>query len=186
MKKTITGTIVFAVLGCFSLLATATAAQDWEQALTKALDAGKIEMARYESTTAKDGGLAYTRTEEKILTDAFTAAFKAKAPACGVMKLSIEKRYTPFMVIKTIYSVGENLNIDEVCTCATEAGVLKAVTLQAAREAKDSNEKPKFKPDEIAQSQCLGQGLAYTEQGQPGDVIPIPNPNPPVSPSVPK
>jgi hypothetical protein len=76
-----------------------------------------------------------------------------------------------------IYGVGGDLEIDAVCSCATEAGVAKAVIADAATDAVTLLDEPVYDISEVSRSQCL-TGLAYQL-----DAGGEPDPPPPPPPS---
>ena len=78
-----------------------------------------------------------------------------KAPACEVMKIAVDLKYNPYSTIKTIFAVGGEVKLDQLCMCATESGITKEIIAKAASDATSSLGKPIFSRDEIIQSQCL-------------------------------
>lgn len=123
-------------------------------------------------------GLPYTPPEGVVLEEAITYALSEEKGdrACECMIMAVELDYNPYSVLKTIYGVGGDLEIDQLCSCATESGVTRAIIAQAATDAVNPlNGEPVYDAGEISRSQCL-TGLAYPE-GEP--------PPPPVSPVVP-
>ena len=159
MKKRIGMAALTALFLCFA----ATASADWRTDFIQALDDGKTSETG--PVEGKGEGLAYTPTEESVLAGAIFDAVADEAPTCEVMRLAIEKEYNPYLVIKNIFGVGGNLELDQVCGCATDQGVMKAVIAKAALDAVGPGNKPVYQMDEVAQSQCLGDevGLAFTE-----------------------
>lgn len=154
-----------------------------EDKLTASLQRGKAEN---KNTT---GGLAYTAAEFSVLERAYIDLFKENedCPPCEVMKVSVDLEYNPYDVIKLIYSLGKDVRLDQLCMCAVEQGINKAIIANAAVDAQ-TLDKPKFQRDEITQSQCLRgeEGLAYTEaEGPIPKIDPPPTPNP-ISASQPK
>lgn len=149
--------IVVAAVYCCAPV-SAEAQGGWQEALQSALEKGKTAPEAPES-----GGLAYTPSEETILEEALTAALAEEKGdrSCECMKMAIDLDYNPYSVLKAIYSVGGDLEIDILCSCATEAGVMKAVIAKAATDAVTPLNEPVYDVDEIARSQCLS-GLAYT------------------------
>lgn len=145
----------------------------WQDVYQQMLEKGK------ESTQTNDAGLGYTPAEATVLEEAVSYALSGEKGdrACECMKIAVELEYNPYLVLKTIYGLGGDMEIDQVCSCATEAGVTKAIIAQAATDAVTPLDKPVYNVDEIAQSQCL-TGLAY--QVNPGNPPPPPPP-PPVS-----
>lgn len=137
-------------------------AGDWRIEYMDALEAGKAVELPQGQTQAE--GLAYTPPEEVVLEEAISRAMEKKAPACECMKIAVDLDYNPYSVLKNIYSAGGDLELDQLCICATEAGIMKAIIAKAAKKAVSPLGEPIFKRDEIAQSQCLGgeEGLPYT------------------------
>jgi hypothetical protein len=127
----------------------------------------------------EDGGLAYTPPEEVVLEEAVSFALSDEKGdrACECMRMAVELEYNPYLVIKTIYSVGGDLEIDQLCLCSTEAGVMRAIIAQAATDATTSRNEPIYDEDEIARSECL-RGLAFTlaEDDQKKKEDPDPDP----------
>ncbi len=145
--------------------------EPWQIAFTAALKAGKP--SPLPQGQAQEEGLAYTPPEETVLKEAISAAMEQEASACECMKIAVDLEYNPYAVLKAIYSSEGNVKLDQLCNCATEAGIMKAITAKAAGDALSSSGTPKFPQDEITQSQCLGgeeastdtppeEGLAYT------------------------
>jgi|SRR6056297_437005 len=124
-------------------------------------------------------GLGYTLSEISILENSYIelAEINDNFPSCEVMKLSINMNYNPYYVIKTIYSIGESVDLDKVCMCAVELGVSKSIIAVSAIDARDYSNDPVFSRDEVVQSQCLNEGLGYTEEGKPLNEIKIPKIN---------
>jgi hypothetical protein len=96
------------------------------------------------------------------------------------MKMAVDLEYNPYSVLKAIYSQGGDLEIDPLCTCATEAGVMKAVIARAAADAVTPLNEPVYDVDEIARSQCLS-GLAFTASEEPTEPPDDPDDDPDVS-----
>jgi len=109
----------------------------------------------------KTGGLGYTLSEDEALEKAIHKAMDQKAPACEAMKLAVDLDFNPYNVISGIFNSGADIDLDQLCMCATEGGISKSLTASAANAAADAN---MLNRDEIIQSQCLNQGLAYTEE----------------------
>lgn len=173
----------------FSLLiGTFTFAEDnkenkWEKDFIQALQKGKIVKK------AKGGGLGYTlaqeEAEEKTLKKAIQKAMDSKAPPCEAMKIAVDMKYKAYSVIKNVFSSGGEVDLNQMCMCATEKGVNKQTIAQAAREAQTSDGKAVFMPDEVTQAQCLREiGLGYTTADAPDPIQP-PDPPDPVSASGP-
>jgi hypothetical protein len=111
----------------------------------------------------KTGGLGYTITEEEALEKAIKTAMDQKAPACEAMKLAVDLNFNPYAVVSGIFSSGAEIDLDQLCMCATESGISKSLMAQAASAAADAN---MLNRDEITQSQCLREGLGYTEEAK--------------------
>ncbi|MBI9089258.1 MAG: hypothetical protein JEZ12_08580 [Desulfobacterium sp.] len=155
-----------------NLFAAEPAAKEaWQIAYTAALVDGKANPPP--QGQALKEGLAYTPPEEMVLKEAVSKAMEKEASACECMKIAIDLEYNPYAVLKAIYSSEGNVQLDQLCMCATEAGIMKAITAKAAVDSLSSSGAPLFQQDEITQSQCLGgeegrintppeEGLAYT------------------------
>lgn len=166
MKK-ILAVLTLLILTFCTHLTPSAAEQDWRTEYITALQDGKAVV----TPTPGDGGLAYTPSEEQVLMKAVSKAMEQEASACECMKIAIDLDYNPYDVLKSIYSTGGNVKLDQLCMCATEAGIMKAIIAKAASDALLPTGEPLFDLDEITQSQCLrsDQGLAYTppEAGLP-------------------
>jgi hypothetical protein len=158
----------------------------WQTEFETALKDGQFQLKRKNS-----GGLGYTPTEqelfmdeEKILSTAIKKALKKEAPPCECMKIAIDFDYNPYSVIKNIYASAKDLDLDQLCMCATEKGV--GVSSQVVKKAATDAGRPL---DEITQSQCLNEdvGLAFTleQEDSTEDMDPPDRPIDPLSPSVP-
>lgn len=112
----------------------------------------------------KTGGLGYTITEEEALEKAIKKAMDKKAPACEAMKLAVDLNFNPYAVVSGIFNSGAEIDLDQLCMCATESGISKSLMAQASSAAADAN---MLTRDEITQSQCIREGLGYTEDAQP-------------------
>lgn len=126
---------------------------DGEDALIKALQKGKQD-------SPKSDGLGYTQAGPDFLKLAYKELFSTNKdyPTCEVMKLSIDLKYNPYDVLINLYAINKEVDLDQLCMCATEAGISKSLITQAAiNGAKDRR-------DEIPQSQCLREGLGYTPE----------------------
>lgn len=142
----------------------------WEKEFVQALQKGKAVMA--EPTK----GLGYTPAEETVLEGAIKKAMDLKAPPCEAMKIAVDLKYNPFSVLKNIFGYGGEVNLDQLCMCATESGVNKQIIAKAATDAMTPLGTPVFPRDEITQAQCLREiGLGYTA----AETIPPPIPPPP-------
>jgi hypothetical protein len=155
---------------------SASSAEDWQDVFQSMLEKGKTGSAPSDS-----GGLAYTAPESVALEDAIAYALSGEQGdrACECMTMAVKYDYNPYTVLKTIYSLGGDLEIDTLCSCATASGITKAVIAKAATDAVTPLNEPVYDTDEIAQSQCLS-GLAYTppvtEPNDPPREPPGPNP----------
>jgi TolB-like protein len=122
-------------------------------------------------------GLAYTPPEAVTLQNAISKALEKEKEGrvCECMKMAVDLEYNAYLVIKTIYEAGGDLEIDQLCMCATEAGVMKAIVAKAAREAVSPLGNPVYTTDEIAQTSCFRgeEGLAYTPGEVPLAAIPV-------------
>lgn len=147
----------------------------WQDGYLAALKKGKAVQSR--SAHPPAAGFAYTPPEAVVLQEAILKALEKDrgTRVCECMKMAVDADYNAYLVIKTIYEVGGNLEIDQLCMCATEAGVMKAILAKAAKEAASPLGEPVFSPDEIAQANCFRgeEGLAYTPGDGPPIVIPI-------------
>lgn len=132
----------------------------WEKDYIESLEKGlEIEQNNTE-------GLGYTQSKNHILYDAIEKALEEEAYSCEVLKIAVDMEYDAYFTIKYIYALGNDLNVDQLCMCAVEAGIKPQVIARSAVDAVSPiTEEPIYEMDEIAQSQCLkGQtGLAYTE-----------------------
>ena len=143
----------------------------WEKEYVHALQKGKLNQTQ-------GGGLGYTQTEDEILADAIKKAIEMKAPPCEAMKIAVDLNYPAFSVIISIFASGGEVDLNQMCMCATEKGVTKQVIAQAARQAQ-INGQAVYPPDEVTQAQCLREGLGFTEAAEfPEDIPPGPTPNP--------
>ena len=180
----ITGLIAFAIPGHAQNQNTTDQEADWEAVFTLALQDGRAEI---KATSGADNteALAYTlsleeqrKQEDRILRQAIKEAVDMKAPPCQIMKTAIvdlkHLEFKPYSVIKNIYATGGEIDLNDVCECATEKGVSKQVITQAALDATDDNNKPVYMPDEITQAQCFRQdiGLGFSEEFDPVEAIP--------------
>lgn len=158
------------------LLSSPCSAQDdhWEREFIIALQKGKSQIIQ------TSGGLGYTRPENDILDDAIKRAMEQQAPPCDAMKIAVNLKYNPFNVIKSIFGYGGEIDLDQVCMCATESGVKKQIIARAASNATSPLGDSVFQRDEIAQSQCLNEMvLAYTSPFIPiPDIPPLEKPDP--------
>jgi len=114
-----------------------------------------------------------------ILKDAITKALDGEAPACEVMRIAVGMDYKPYFVMRNIYEHSQGVKLDELCWCATSDGIETFITSKAVADAKNNNNEPVFRQNEIAKSDCLKQGLAYTAALNSPDPITPPGPPPP-------
>jgi hypothetical protein len=151
--------------------------ENWRNDYMSTLKKGKAVALPAGQT--QSAGLAYTPPEAVVLQEAVSKALEKEKGdrVCECMKVAVDLEYNPYLVIKTIYEAGGDLEIDQLCMCASEAGVMKAIIAKAAREAVSPLGEPVYSPDEIAQTSCFRgeEGLAYT----PGEIalveIPVDN-----------
>jgi hypothetical protein len=151
---------------------------DWRNDYLATLKKGKA--VTLPSGQPQATGLAYTPSEAVALQEAITKALETEKAdrVCECLKIAVDLDYNAYLVIKTIYEAGGDLKIDQLCMCATEAGVMKAIIAKAAKEAVSPLGDPVYAPDEIAQTSCFRgeEGLAYTEGGEVALVdIPVDN-----------
>ncbi len=177
--------IILTTLLIFSLaiLSSISFAQDnlWEKTYVDALQKGVTTANNVIKTNNnKGGGLGYTPSQETILEGAIKNAIALKAPACQMMKIAIDMNYNPYSVIKDIFSLGGEIDLNQLCMCATESGINKQIVARAAQEAVSPLGTPIYKRDEIAQAQCLrevGLGFSPSAVKSPPKVTP---PEPPI------
>ncbi|MCM2285297.1 MAG: hypothetical protein NDI81_10975 [Desulfobacula sp.] len=142
----------------------------WEKEFVQALQKGKIVPA------GQAQGLGYTPAEETVLEGAIKKAMELKAPPCEAMKIAVDLKYSPFSVLTNIFGYGGEVDLDQLCMCATESGINKQIIAKAATDAVTPLGTPVFPRDEITQAQCLREiGLGYTA----AETIPPPIPPPP-------
>ena len=153
----------------------------WERDFILALQKGKQQAIR------NTGGLGYSLSESAVLEQAIARAMKQQAPPCDAMKIAVDLKYSPYEVIRQIFRHGGELDLDQVCLCATEKGIQKPIIARAAVDAATPDGASAFERDEVAQSQCLREtGLGYTLAMIPMERIPPPPPPlPPISISAP-
>lgn len=142
----------------------------WEAEFVKALQEGK----------AKDlqpgEGLGYTPDEEQVLKDALEKALSQQAPPCETMKIAVDLQYQPYSVLKNIFSSNAEVDLNQMCMCATEKGVRTEIFTQAADDVN--------RLDEVTQAQCIG--LGFTEALADIEVIDDPDDPPPFSTETPE
>ncbi len=91
------------------------------------------------------------------------------------MKIAIDLKYNKYYILKYIYSTGGELEIDELCMCATEGGIAKHLIAQAVKDAVSYTGNPVYGIDEIAQARCINRGLGYTEALDAPSLIEMPS-----------
>ena len=161
MRNIIAALLIFIGLTAFTLpgFAQDNAKQQWDVAFVHDLE--KIRSQK------KTGGLGYTLSQEEALNQAIKKAMDQQAPPCEAMKLAVDRNFNPYNVITGIFSSGAEIDLNQLCMCATEGGISKSLLARAAEAATDKN---MLTRDEITQSQCLREGLGYT----PAEVATIP------------
>ena len=162
MNKLLSALTALAMVTCLSSILFAAEQDDWRTPYITALQDGKTTT----TTQARGEGLAYTASEEQVLMDAVSKALELNAPTCECMKIAIDLEYNPYSVLKSIYSFGGEIELDQLCMCATETGIMKAIIAKAAMDAISSTGEAVFDRDEVSQFNCLKgeQGLAYTPE----------------------
>ena len=150
--------------------------RQWEKEFIAALQKGKAV------NQTKTGGLAYTPPESTVLEAAIKQALSQNAPACEAMKIAADLQYQPYEILTDIFTHGGEVNLNQLCMCATETGINKQIVAQAATQAKSTSGTPVFDRDEIAQTQCLREiGLGYTPLDTLPDPVAPPDPPTPFS-----
>jgi len=145
----------------------------WEQDFRQALQKGKAKIK------GQGAGLGYTPAEETVLEEAIKKAMEQKAPPCEVMRIAVDLKYNSYSVIKNVFGYGGEVDLNQLCMCATESGVNKQTIAQAATDAVSPLGTPVYSRDEIVQAQCLKEGLGYTvEASEPDPIDPGPEPEP--------
>ncbi|MCF6248812.1 MAG: hypothetical protein L3J69_15860 [Desulfobacula sp.] len=148
----------------------------WEKDFVQALQKGKAKSMN------KSGGLGYQGAESSVLEKAVKKAMEQKAPPCEAMKIAVNLQYQAYDVISNIFSQGAEVNLNQLCMCATESGINKQLVAKAAKDTVTPLGKPVFPRDEIAQAQCLNDvGLGYTQPTLPPPPIKPPVPPNPIS-----
>lgn len=148
-------------------------AQDTE---TKSWDLQFVSDLQKIKSQQKTDGLGYTLSEEEALEIAIKKAMDQKAPPCEAMKLAVDLEFNPYNVITGIFNSGAEIDLEQLCMCATEGGIPRSLLAQATEAAAEAN---RLTRDEIAQSQCLREGLGYTAEAfitPPDDPDPKPDP----------
>jgi hypothetical protein len=127
------------------------------------------------SNPQKTDGLGYTLSREEALESVIKSAVDNGAPPCEALKLAVALNFNPYSVLMGMFKSGAKISLNDLCLCATEIGgsdvlpkrglaevvVDKGLMRQAADDAVD---RYLVTRDEVTQSQCLQQGLAYTEE----------------------
>lgn len=154
--------LVILMMVLFSTVVFAESQEQYSQMLKN----GKVKLAQVSSIKVKNGeplGLGYTQTELGILESAISFGIDKECEPCEMMKEAINQQYHAYDTIKLIYSKGGDVKLDQLCMCAVEQGIQKTIIVQAMVDAVNSYGKPRFDRDEVIQSQCLGEGLGYTQ-----------------------
>ncbi len=141
--------------------------EKWEEAFNSALAKAKEEAADSDA-------------RKQLLDEAIRNALNQGAPGCQLLKMAVKSEFDPYAALLSIYSSGM-VGLDEICMCATEQGINKAVIAQAASNATASGGGSVYTRDEITQSQCLQAILPYTPADEAGP--PPPPPPPPIPPA---
>jgi hypothetical protein len=149
----------------------------------------KIQKKQWETEYTAMLNQPATTPEEKIiiLKNAIARALDRDAPSCEVMRIAIGLDYKPYFVIRYIYEKSKHAKLDELCWCSASDGIEAFIISKAAADARTSDNNPVFRQNEIAKSDCLKKGLAYTaELNSPDPIIPPepppPNPRSPITP----
>ena len=146
----------------------------WESEFVQALLKGKemIETGRNE--------LADAPYQETILAEAVKQAIVIKnTQACQALKIAVDLEYNPYSVIKNIFSHGGEIDLNQLCSYATQYGINKQIFAKASKDAVSPLGEPVFSRNELAQCQCLQEiGLGYREPvvERPDIVKPPPKP----------
>jgi DNA-directed RNA polymerase beta' subunit len=84
--------------------------------------------------------------------------------ACDCLNMALGMGHNPYQVLQTIFEVGNDLELNQLCECASASGVMTATIAKAARDAVSSTNQNIYTISEIAQSQFFRgkEGLAYT------------------------
>lgn len=152
----------------------------WQNAYVTALEKGKKAVDRQGS------GLGFTPSEATVLEQAIKAAMEMKAPPCEALKIAVDLKYSPYAVLTNVFAHGGEVNLNQLCMCATEGGISKQIVARAAADAASPLGTPVYSRDEIAQAQCLQDiGLGYAEKAQTPPPIEPPDPPPSFSASSP-
>ncbi|MCD4720947.1 MAG: hypothetical protein K8S13_13980 [Desulfobacula sp.] len=167
---------IFLIILSLSLVALSSIsfAEDnsWEKQFIQTLQAGRA------INTNTGGGLAYTPTDDTVLERAIQKAMEMDAPPCEAVKIAVDLKYNPYSVIKNVFGYGGEVDLNQLCMCATESGINKQIIAKAAADAASPLGTPIYSRDEIAQAQCL-TGLGYTPfANAPSRIKPLPKPKP--------
>ena len=149
-------------------------AQDnaWKAEFIEALEKAKAASAN------TSGGLGYTPSEDVALEEAIKKAMEMKAPPCEAMIEATRLEFNPYSIMKNIFGHGGEVDLNQLCMCATESGINKQIVAKAAADATSPIGTPIYSRDEITQAQCL-TGLAYTHYAEaPTRIKPQPKPDP--------
>lgn len=171
----ITSILIIFITGIAFLPCPVSAAEgEWRQAFVDALTEGKKKTKVLAEGQASDqaSGLGFTPHETTVLEAAVKTAMELKAPACEAVKIAVDLKYNPYLVIKNVFGYGGEPDLNQLCMCATENGINKKIVAKAAADATSSVGTPVFPRDEIAQTQCLREvGLGYTAAPTRTDLI---------------
>jgi tetratricopeptide (TPR) repeat protein len=83
--------------------------------------------------------------------------------ACDCLNMALEMGYNPHLVLKTIFEVGNDLEFNPLCECASASGVMKATIARAAGDAVSPANGNIYSISELIRSQCFRgeEGLSY-------------------------
>ena len=158
MRKSIKTALIIFTIVLLTSLGFAEEKPSWEEEFTLSLQKAKV------INNQITGGLGYSvsqeEAEEEALKNAIQKAMDAKADPCQAMTIAYDLKYKAHSIIKNIFGSGGKLLLDDLCMCATNTGVTKAVFTAAATEAM-SGGKAVFLPDEVTEATC---GLGYTPE----------------------
>ncbi len=105
-------------------------------------------------------------TQTIEICNAIEIAIDNEAPICELMKTAIDLEFNAYDVLTCIFSsssILDKIDIDQLCLCATEIGIHKSIIVKSGID--------NFNIDEVTQSQCMSEGLGYTENNP--DLKPI-------------
>jgi tetratricopeptide (TPR) repeat protein len=104
--------------------------------------------------------------EDGQLEDAVSLAFgtEKNQRTTDCLNLALGEGYNSYQVLKTMFEVGGDLDLDGLCEAVSASGIMKATFARAARDAVSPTQKNVYTFRQIAQSQCFRgeEGLAYT------------------------